>query len=126
MVEQVAPDRFARLNALLDPSPDNPHALSIFGPPASRAEARAIPLKWILVPSFCAPRLAFEEDDEGLASVLYMDLRICWEQWQRYGDGVKRARVAIQARRHWAKLVELAIGIYVDNARYPSVVMFVD
>ena len=124
---QQSLDRYARLRALLDPSPDNPHALSVFGPPARRADLRALPLMFILVPNARAPQLAFpDEDAEGLASVLYADLRICWERWRYTDSPEKRKTIAIQARRYWARLVELAFGIEVTGARHRSVVCFVD
>jgi hypothetical protein len=115
-------DQFARLEALLDPSPHNPHSLSIFGETPTRAGLRALPLHWFL---WGRPTLVYDNDRGGDA-VLEHELNDCRVMWRRTRDPKRREQIAYKARRTWSRLVELAIGLPVKGARWNSVVLFAD
>lgn len=112
-------EQFARLEALLNPSRDNPAALSIFGPTVTRGELRALDLGWIL---WGRPPLAFP-DDVG-DSVSEAELNDYAIKMRSTRDPKRRKIIALRARRAWVRLVERAEGLQVLGARYPSVVLF--
>lgn len=77
--------------------------------PPSRSELRALSLGWIL---YGTPGLIWPPD--SIAAPLTTDLQHFRLQMNRTRDPDQRRRIAIQARRTWARLVECAVGIRVE------------
>lgn len=112
--------QLARLERLLNPRSE----LLAFGPDVTRGELRGLPLKWIFVHSFDEPLLAFRDKHQGEAAVLRAELDNYWQIYRRKSDPKAKRMIALQARRAWARMVELAEGIRIRGARWHSVVLF--